>query len=501
MQKINILRFSLRLMLLAFLPLATFAQNNYFAGFGAGTSNTTGTYNGFVGFNAGRHNTTGRYNSFVGSYAGWLNSVGEYNVFFGTAAGQNNTIGSQNAFVGTQAGVLNTSGSRNTFLGSQAGRYNTEGSHNSFLGYQAGLLNTTGYAQVCIGVESGRSNTTGYANAFLGYRAGYNNTTGYANTIFGWQAGYNTNTGSNNVFLGRSTGANNVTGSNNVSVGNFAGPSQTYLNNATAIGYRAFVSASNSLVLGSINGVNSASANTKVGIGTTAPSYLLHVNGDAAKPGTSTWTIASDERLKQDITEFTDGLELVSQIKPVWFRYNGKAGMPKEKQYVGVLAQQMKRIAPYTVGEFTYTDTTGRQEQYLDYDANALTYLLVNAVKEQQRHITALVNELAAIKTLLTHNKLLNPNAENGSAARLWQNQPNPTDGVTIIRYYIPLMAVSAQIKVVTAKGEEIQSYDITERGEGQLTLAVGSLASGTYIYQLVVDNKGIDAKKLLLTR
>jgi len=36
---------------------------------------------------------------------------------------------------------------------------------------------------------------------------------------------------------------------------------------------------SNSLVLGSINGVNSATADTKVGIGTTAPASSLHVNG------------------------------------------------------------------------------------------------------------------------------------------------------------------------------------------------------------------------------
>ena len=36
---------------------------------------------------------------------------------------------------------------------------------------------------------------------------------------------------------------------------------------------------SNSLVLGSINGVNSALANTKVGIGTTAPRESLEVTG------------------------------------------------------------------------------------------------------------------------------------------------------------------------------------------------------------------------------
>lgn len=57
--------------------------------------------------------------------------------------------------------------------------------------------------------------------------------------------------------------------------------------------------------------------------------------------------------------------------------------MPTDQKYVGIIAQEMKKIAPYTVGEFTYQDSTGKTSQYLDYDANALTYILVNSVKEQ----------------------------------------------------------------------------------------------------------------------
>src|SRR5207302_6195856 len=49
------------------------------------------------------------------------------------------------------------------------------------------------------------------------------------------------------------------------------------LTNASAIGSRARVDQSNSLVLGGINGVNSATDNTKVGIGVTAPLATLHV--------------------------------------------------------------------------------------------------------------------------------------------------------------------------------------------------------------------------------
>src|SRR5262249_36515104 len=51
----------------------------------------------------------------------------------------------------------------------------------------------------------------------------------------------------------------------------------------SVIGAQARVDCSNCMVLGSINGVNTATADTKVGIGTTAPSARLQIhdnNGD-----------------------------------------------------------------------------------------------------------------------------------------------------------------------------------------------------------------------------
>ena len=51
------------------------------------------------------------------------------------------------------------------------------------------------------------------------------------------------------------------------------------ISNATAIGYFASVTQSNSLVLGGIQGINNAPADTNAGIGTTAPTTRLHVGG------------------------------------------------------------------------------------------------------------------------------------------------------------------------------------------------------------------------------
>ncbi|MGH7783947.1 MAG: hypothetical protein ACREO5_08945, partial [Candidatus Binatia bacterium] len=58
--------------------------------------------------------------------------------------------------------------------------------------------------------------------------------------------------------------------------------------NGTALGFRAQVTQSNSLILGSINGINGSTADTNVGIGTTAPTTRLHVVGDGLFTGNLT---------------------------------------------------------------------------------------------------------------------------------------------------------------------------------------------------------------------
>jgi hypothetical protein len=503
---------SVMVLLIPFSPL--WAQN-YNAGIGSGTG---GNGNVFVGPYTGLSTTTGTGNSFLGINAGYSNTTGNSNIFLGDRAGYFNTTGSNNSFVGVVAGYSNTTGYSNSFVGVVAGYSNTTGYDNSFLGLNAGYSNTTGYYNSFLGSNAGYRNTTGYQNSFLGVVAGLSNTTGNNNSFVGTYAGSSNTTGSDNSFLGTSAGSTNTVGSQNLFLGYLANPSKEDLSNAGAIGANAYVSTSNSLVLGAIEGVNDAKASTYVGIGTTAPDYLLHVNGDAAKPGGGSWTVASDGRLKKNVSAFTQGLEVLTKVKPVWFEYNGEAGMPTNKTYVGVIAQEMQKIAPYMVGSFTYQDTTGKKADYLDYDANALTYILVNAVQEIKKEKDAQIEQLnTRLQEKDDQNKALEARinrleqllsaqlpataAESDATARLWQNEPNPTDGTTLIRYRIPRQAGQAQIKLYSLKGEELKSFPISQRGEGQLSLDTATLPEGIYLYRLVIDGKPIDAKKLLLNR
>lgn len=126
----------------------------------------------------------------------------------------------------------------------------------------------------------------------------------------------------------------------------------------------------------------------RLGIGVPNPAYDLQlVNNSAAKPGSNTWTIFSDARLKKDVREYDGGLDLIRKMRPVWYTYTGEADMPQET-YVGLVAQELQEIAPYMVTEWTYEDTTTqKQENYLAIDYGAMDFMLINAVKELSRRL------------------------------------------------------------------------------------------------------------------
>lgn len=201
-------------------------------------------------------------NLYAGDSAGVSNTTGFLNTFFGGAAGRFNTNGYRNCFIGSLAGYLNASGYDNTFVGTDAG-YNSTGSQNTFLGSSAGS-----------------ANTSGYNNTFLGNVAGSRNTFGIQNTFIGASSGDLNETGNENIFIGHYSGENNKSGAFNTLIGTWTNVASAGLNNSTAIGYRAFATQNNSLILGSINGVNGAIADTRVGIGTTNPGSKLDVQGD-----------------------------------------------------------------------------------------------------------------------------------------------------------------------------------------------------------------------------
>jgi hypothetical protein len=124
----------------------------------------------------------------------------------------------------------------------------------------------------------------------------------------------------------------------------------------------------------------------------------LQVAGEAFKltPGNSAWQIPSDARLKEDVRDLEAGLAQLRQVRPVRFRCNGRAGTPAGQEGVGVLGQEIEKIFPEMIKR-----VPGRLagepdlEDLRIYDGSALTYVLVNAVKELAGKVEQLEQALA----------------------------------------------------------------------------------------------------------
>lgn len=152
------------------------------------------------------------------------------------------------------------------------------------------------------------------------------------------------------------------------------------------------------------NGSNHISVTTtgNVGIGTTSPSYQLQLSTDsAAKPSTNTWTIASDARIKKVTGEYTKGLDAVCALRPITYEYNGAAGFEVDgKENISIIAQEAIEHFPECVGTFNakLNATDEIETELYNWNGHALTFALVNAIKELKAELNTVKSELNALK-------------------------------------------------------------------------------------------------------
>jgi len=275
--------------------------NNSFIGGGGQNSigevgNTyKGSYNTAQGAYALRYNTTGYYNSAQGAYALYSNTTGNSNSAQGLYALLSNTTGNSNSAQGYAALRYNTTGSNNSAQGYAALRYNTTGYYNSAQGAYALYSNTTGNSNSAQGLYALFYNTTGNSNSAQGLYALYSNTTGYNNSAQGYNALRSNTTGYNNSAQGYNAGRTIIDGNSNTFIGYIAGyhaSQKTNAVNSMALGNGAYTTADNQVVIGNTS-VTQTLLNGNVGIGTTAPSGKLDIEGGDVFIGSGTLTNGS----------------------------------------------------------------------------------------------------------------------------------------------------------------------------------------------------------------
>jgi len=82
----------------------------------------------------------------------------------------------------------------------------------------------------------------------------------------------------------------------------------------------------------------------------------------------------------------------------------------------------------------------------------------------------------------------------------LYQNNPNPFDEDTEIRFYIPAKSSTAMLYFYNMQGNQIKSIYLDQRGAGKETIHGSDLQPGMYMYTLIVEGQEIDTKRMILT-
>jgi len=383
----------------------TYGKQNIFIGTQAGYYNDTASYNVAIGTDAG-YNNMGKAGVFMGNFAGFDN-LGDYNVLIGNNAGQATTTGEKNVILGSDAGYDNTTGTYNTFVGNLSGSSNLTGSYNLYAGSEAGFANTIGEYNVFLGNYAGASATgsnntiagnaagkviTGDYNTMMGFQTGYSTTSGGRNAFFGHEAGHENISGSYNTYLGPFAG-HNATGSNNVMIGSEAGWNEYGSNKLVIDNNSSFTPATASLIYGDFS-TDQLRFNAYVGINNTPDSYYrLYLSGAAY--ATVGWYYPSDIRLKQNVRSL-DGDGVADKVRDMAvISYNYKDEVTKGEvdpgtKFIGVVAQDIEKAFP----EAVRTDENG----YKAVSLNALTAILLQAVKDQQKQIDELKKEVEELR-------------------------------------------------------------------------------------------------------
>ena len=128
------------------------------------------------------------------------------------------------------------------------------------------------------------------------------------------------------------------------------------------------------------------SAIGNVGIGTATPSSKLEVDGDIKAAGDVIAFSASDQRLKNNISNITNPISKLNQINGVNFEWSKDQSIHSGKD-VGVIAQDVQKVLPEVVTE--------RQDGNLAVKYEKIIPLLVEAIKDQQKQIEELKKKLS----------------------------------------------------------------------------------------------------------
>jgi hypothetical protein len=110
-------------------------------------------------------------------------------------------------------------------------------------------------------------------------------------------------------------------------------------------------------------------------------------------------TNTSDSRLKADIIDLSNSIDLVQRLRPVSFRWNSNEfnGRRKGQPDIGLLAQEVEEVEPLLVAEYS-GGVNGGMESFKSIKYAKIVPYLIDCIKELKVDVSRLTNEVNDLK-------------------------------------------------------------------------------------------------------
>jgi hypothetical protein len=221
--------------------------------------------------------------------------------------------------------------------------------------------------------------------------------------------------------------------------------------------------------------------------------------------------ITSDEKLKENVKDMTSPLDIIMKLSPKTYNYKQSdeflgLNLPKGEKY-GLIAQELEKVLPELVKTSINPEVNdmdgkiiSRNFEFKTVDYTSLIPFLIGGMKEQQEKIEILQERITAI----TGESFTGVDSRTSGINKsiLYQNNPNPFNEGTTIKYELASNISQGQIMVFDMTGAIITKYEVdTKTKTGEIKISANELKPGMYIYSLIVDKKEVDTKRMIIDK
>ncbi len=220
--------------------------------------------------------------------------------------------------------------------------------------------------------------------------------------------------------------------------------------------------------------------------------------------------ISSDQSIKTNVGTITNALQTINNLRGVKYNLLGEISNPGlyggvVSQYYGFIAQETQTAIP---GNGVVKAGEDGNLRYISY--TSIVPFLVEAMKQQQKQLDSLKQQVSDCckSNNGNHgghgNRIINTEenneSNNSTVSYLLQNTPNPFNTETTITFYITEKDANSNLLVFDMTGKLLKTIKLNGSGKGSVIINGNDFKPGMYYYSLIVNNKEIDTKKMILT-